>query len=186
MSETLRAYQEALRELEKVEDAFKRDETDALTLQEARQRAQEATKAWEEERSTLSEQARVKYATDAARDEVAMKPSAPAETELEHVKRRIKECRKALYAARDDNKALYAQLAANRETKRRLNSEYDELRQRKKQLEGGGLMGTTRTCPNCGKPTPAYDPKLNHRHRKYAELCGRCRALALKKQQVSA
>lgn len=137
MSETLRAYQAALRDLEQVEETFKRGGTDVLTLQEARQRAHDATKAWEEERSTLTEQARVKYATDAARDEVAMKPSAPTETELQYVKRLIRECRKALYESRDENKALYAQLATNRETKRRLNTEYDELRQRKKQLEGG-------------------------------------------------
>lgn len=135
MSDTLRAYQAALRELERVEESFKRDETNALTLNEARQRAHEATKAWEEERSKLTDEARIKYATDAAREETARSHSAPAETELQHVKRRIKECRKALYASRDENKALYAQLAANRETKRRLNAEYEELRQRKKQLE---------------------------------------------------
>lgn len=132
---TLQAYQDSVRELERLEEAYKRGETDELTLNEARQRHHEARKTWEEERSTLTEEARVKLATNSAREEVTRSHSAPAETELEHVKRRIKECRKALHERRDENKALYAQLATNRETKRRLNSEYDELRQRKKELD---------------------------------------------------
>lgn len=135
MNHTLKEYQNSVRELDTIETLYKRGGTDILTLQEARQRCHEAAKAWEEERSQLTETQRIQYAQNSAHEETTKSDSAPAETELQHIKRLIKECRKELYNARDANKALYTQLATNRETKRRLNDEYKELRQRKKQLE---------------------------------------------------
>lgn len=149
MSETLKEYQEATRELERIETQFKNGETDILTLNEARQRHHNASNAWNEERASLSQRASIvntpaelvekikdSVAGDTiVYDEAPMIHSAPTESELSHTKRLIKECRKALYNAREANKDLYAQLAANRQTKRELNEEYTRLRARKKELE---------------------------------------------------
>jgi chromosome segregation ATPase len=132
MNPTLKAYQDAMRNVEHIENDI------SATTQEkdaARATFEDAKTKWDTEREALTEESRVQYAQQAAREEVHSKPSAVPETELAQVKRLIKACRKNLLQAREDNKALYAQLSENRHIKKQLNDEYDELRARKRTLE---------------------------------------------------
>lgn len=135
MSNTLKAYHDSVRALDQAETDYKHGSIDTDTLHATRLRAHEARQAWEAERDTLTEIQRVRIAAQAAREDVAEGRKDRAEDELTHTKRLIKECRRALREARYDNKALYARLAANRETKRQLNAEYERLRARKQELE---------------------------------------------------
>lgn len=131
----LKRYHDSIRELDTAEMRFAHREIDEHQLQHARDEAREAREAWEAIRDELTEHKRVELAQQAAREDVQNGKKDRAPDELMHTKALIKNVRTQLKQARTDNKALYAELATNRETKKALNDEYTRLRARKKELE---------------------------------------------------
>lgn len=135
MTNLLKHYHDTTRELDAAEQAFTRREITPEQLQHARDAAHAARKEWEKARAALTEHERIQLAQHAAREDVREGRKDRAIDELTHTKTLIRNVRNSLKQARADNKALYAELAANRDTKKALNEEYARLRARKKELE---------------------------------------------------